>query len=97
MMETTALYIGYAILVVVALAIIVFGSALCWFAIHEARAIIYSRKWRKRKLKQLSYETARDCAYYLNRWVLPYNVRNIHEICNYFDDKIYRQQKKGEK
>lgn len=86
-METTALYIGYAILAAIAMAILLFAFALGWFAITEARGVISSRKWRKRRLKQMKYETARDCAYYLNRWELPRDT-TIFDACNYFDKKL---------
>ena len=56
-METTALYIGYAVLGIVATAIILFAFAMGWFAIHEAWSVIALRKWRKRKLRQLKLET----------------------------------------
>lgn len=64
-METTALIIGYSILAILALAIVVFAVALIWIGITEARGIINTRKWRKRKLSQMKYETGRDCANYL--------------------------------
>ncbi len=86
-METAALCIGYAILTLMAIIILLFAFALGWFAIHEARGIVFSRKWRKRKLTQMKYETARDCAYYLNRWELPTDM-TIFAACNYFDRKV---------
>lgn len=86
-METAALCIGYAILTLMAIIILLFAFALGWFAIHEARSIVFSRKWRKRKLTQMKYETARDCAYYLNRWELPTDM-TIFAACNYFDQKL---------
>lgn len=91
-METTALYIGYAILAIIATGILLFAFALGWFAIHEAWSIIASRKWRKRKLRQLKLETARDCAYHLARWT---EVKNMtpYQAMQYFDNKL-REEKK---
>lgn len=89
-METTALIIGYAILGILSLAIILFALALGWFAITEARGIIYSRKWRKHKLKQLKYEMARDCAAYLCRWDLPSDM-NVYRARDYFTEKLKKE------
>lgn len=86
-METIALIIGYSIIGILALAIIVFAIALVWFATTEARGIIYAREWRKRKMKQLELETARDCANYLCRWQLPSEM-SIYEIRDYFYKKL---------
>lgn len=90
-METTALYIGYAILGVLALAIAAFAVGLVWFAIAEASALILSRKWRKRKLSQLKIETAYNCANYLRRSDLPSDM-SIFEIENYFFDKLNKKK-----
>ena len=91
-METIALYIGYAVLSVVALAILLFAFALGWFAITEARGLIFSRKWRKRKLNQMKYETARDCAYHLARWE---EVKDMtpYQAMQYFDNKLIEEKK----
>lgn len=86
-METTALIIGYSILAILALAIVVFAVALVWIAIAEARGIINTRKWRKRKLSQMKLETGRDCANYLLRWDLPKST-TIFEASNYFYNKL---------
>lgn len=87
-----ALYIGYAMLAIISTAILLFAFALGWFAIHEAWDIIASRKWRKRKLRQLRLETARDCAYHLARWE---EVRDmtLFQAMQYFDNKL-REEKK---
>lgn len=90
-METTALYIGYAILGVLALAIAAFAVGLVWFAIAESRALILSRKWRKRKLSQLQIETAYNCANYLRRWDLPSDM-TIFEIENHFYKKLNKKK-----
>lgn len=86
-METTALIIGYSILVILALAIVVFAFALVWFSVAEARGLVSARKWRKRQLSQMRLETARDCANYLLKWHLP-NDTTIFEASNYFYDKL---------
>lgn len=91
-MDTTALIIGYSVLFILALGIIAFGIALGWFAITEARGIVYARKWRKRKMKQMKLETARDFANYLCRWKLPSDM-SIYEIRDYF----YKELLKGNK
>ncbi len=83
-MNTAALIIGYVILSMVGLAILLFGFALGWFAIHEAKTVIHHRKWRKKLFNQDKYETARDCANYIRRWGLPSDM-TIDEICDYFD------------
>ena len=90
-METTALYIGYAILAIIATGILLFAFALGWFAIHEAWGIIASRKWRKRKLRQLKLETARDCAYHLARWEEVKDMTPFQAM-QYFDNKL-REEK----
>lgn len=82
-METVALIIGYSILGILGVVIIVFAVALGWFAIMEARGFILARKWRKRKMKQMKLETARDFANYLCRWRLPPEM-SIYEISDYF-------------
>lgn len=92
-METTALIIGYSILVILALAIVVFAVALVWFSVTEARGLVSARKWRKRKLSQMRLETGRDCANYLLKWHLP-NDTTIFEASNYFYDKL-REKKNG--
>lgn len=92
-METTALIIGYSILTLLALAIVAFAVALAWIAIAEARGIVYARKWRKRKLSQMKYETGRDCANYLLQWNLPEDT-TIFEASNYFYNKL-REKEKG--
>lgn len=86
-MTTTALIIGYIILGIVAIAIAAFAVALIWFAISEARGLVYACKWRKRKLYQMKLETGRDCANYLLRWNLPENT-TIFEASNYFYNKL---------
>lgn len=95
-METVALIIGYSILGILALEIIVFAVALGWFAVTEARGLIYARKWRKRKMKQMKLETARDFADYLCRWKLPSDM-SIYEISNYFYKKLKDKKVEGEK
>lgn len=91
-METTALIIGYAILAVIAASILLFGLALGWIAIHEARGVISSRKWRKRKLSQVKYETAEDCAAYLCRFGLPPQM-TVYQAREYFRREIKRLKK----
>lgn len=90
-METTALYIGRAILGFLALAIVAFAMGLVWFAIAEASALIRSRKWRKRRLSQLKIETAYYCANYLRRWELPSDM-SILDIENHFYQKLNKKK-----
>lgn len=87
-METIALFIGYAILAIIAAAILLFSLALGWFAIQEAWGVIASRKWRKRKLRQLKVETARDCAYHLARWKEVEDM-TPYQAMQYFDNKLH--------
>ena len=91
-METVALIIGYTILTIVAGSILLFAFALGWLAIHEARGIISSRKWRKRKLYQLKCETARDCAIYLCRWGLPPHM-TVYQAREHFERELDYIQK----
>lgn len=90
-METTALIIGYSILAILALAIVAFTVGLIWFSITEARGLVYARKWRKRKLSQMKYETARDCANYLLRWHLPKDT-TVSEVSSLFCNKLKDKQ-----
>lgn len=89
-METIALMIGYAILGILALSIILFALAVGWFAITEAKGVVYARKWRKRKLKQMKLETAYDCANYLLRWKLHKDT-TIYEASDYFYNKLRKK------
>lgn len=89
-METIALMIGYAILGILALSIILFALAVGWFAITEAKGVVYARKWRKRKLKQMKLETAHDCANYLLRWNLHKDT-TIYEASDYFYNKLRKK------
>jgi len=92
-METIALYIGYAILCILALAIVAFAVGLGWFAIAESSAIIRSRKWRKRKLSQMKIETAYDCADYLTRWDLPTDrLPSLYAVREYFFSKLNKKK-----
>lgn len=86
-MDIAALCIGYVILAILAILIVLFALALGYYAIQEAGGFIYSRKWRKRKLRQLEIETGRDCAYYLKRWKLPEET-TINEACKCFDEAL---------
>lgn len=91
-METTAPYIGYAILGILALAIAAFAVGLVWFAIYESRGLITSRKWRKRKLSQMKIETAYDCADYLTRWDLPYGT-TLFAAREYFFTELNKKER----
>lgn len=90
-MEIIALYIGYAILGILALVIVAFVVGLVWFAIAEASAVILSRKWRKRRLSQMQIETAYHCANYLRRWNLPAGM-SIFDIENHFFNKLNKKK-----
>lgn len=94
-METAALIIGYTILAIVAGAILLFAFSLGWFAFSEARGIILSRKWRKRKLYQMKCETARDCADYLCKWGLPPHM-TVYQAREHFKRELDYIQKHKE-
>lgn len=90
-MNAAALIIGYTILIMLGFAIALFGFALGWFAIHEARTVIRYRKKHKQKLDKMELETARDCACYLKRWPLPDDI-TISEACEIFGRKVWERK-----